>query len=275
MYRFLLKPKWILFHLLCLGLVVLMVNLGFWQLHRLQDRRSFNAEVTERAAIPVSPYADVVQPGTDPDTVQWRRIIATGTYLPDEQLIEVNRSQGGAPGVNVVTPMRLDDGTVLVVNRGFAPSPDMTNAEAPPAPTGPVEIEGRLRVSEERSFGAFTEPDGELTQIQRIDVARLAPQLPTPLAPVYADLIASKPTDGGGGGLTPVPEPVLSEGPHLAYMFQWWFFSLCVVAGWVIAVRRSVGQRRRDAAQALSAADGQMEPGSPSPDDAEPATAPN
>lgn len=272
MYRFLLKPKWILFHVLCLVLVVTMVELGFWQLHRLQDRRAFNAEVTERAAMPVSPYADVVTPGTEPGDVQWRRVVATGTYLPDEQLIEVNRSQDGAAGVNVVTPLRLDDGTVLMVNRGFAPSPDMTNADAPPAPSGTVEIEGRLRVSDKRSFGEFTEPAGELTQIRRIDLERLAPQLPTPLAPVYADLVASKPADSG---LTPVPDPELSEGPHLSYMLQWWFFSLCVVVGWVLAVRRSVGQRRREADDAVSGEDERTAPGSPPPADDEPATAPS
>lgn len=273
MYRFLLKPKWILFHVLCIVLVGTMVQLGFWQLHRLQDRRSFNSEVTERAAMPVSPYADVVTPATDPDQVQWRRVVASGTYLPDEQLIEVNRSQSGAAGVNVVTPMRLDDGTVLLVNRGFAPSPDMTNAEAPPAPAGPVAIEGRLRVSDERSFGEFTEPEGELTQIQRIDIPRLAPQLPAPLAPLYVDLMTSEPAEPAG--LTPVPDPALNEGPHLSYMLQWWFFALCVVVGWVIAVRRSVGQRRKDASAALRPADGRTGQDSPPPVDGEPATAPS
>jgi cytochrome oxidase assembly protein ShyY1 len=273
MYRFLLKPKWILFHVLCIVLVGTMVQLGFWQLHRLQDRRSFNSEVTERAAMPVAPYADVMTPATDPDQVQWRRVVASGTYLPDEQLIEINRAQNGAAGVNVVTPMRLDDGTVLLVNRGFAPSPDMTNAEAPPAPAGPVEIEGRLRVSDVRSFGEFTEPEGELTQIQRIDIPRLAPQLPAPLAPVYVDLVASTPSETGG--LAPVPDPELNEGPHLSYMLQWWFFSLCVVVGWVIAVRRSIGQRRKDASAALSAADGRTGQDSPPPVDDEPATAPS
>ena len=32
MYRFALRPKWILSHLFVIGLAVLFVNLGFWQL---------------------------------------------------------------------------------------------------------------------------------------------------------------------------------------------------------------------------------------------------
>ena len=113
MYRFLLKPKWIGFHLLCIFGIVLMVNLGIWQLHRLQSRKDFNAEVRARTAEPVVPVEEVVTDGVDPDDVQWRTVTATGTYLPDEQVVVVNRSQGGFSGVNVVTPLELADGTIV------------------------------------------------------------------------------------------------------------------------------------------------------------------
>ena len=56
----------------------------------------------------------------------------------------VNRSQGGRAGDNVVTPLLLDDGRVLLVARGFVP----LDNEWSPAPTGDVTIEGRLRRSE-------------------------------------------------------------------------------------------------------------------------------
>ena len=52
MYRFLFRPKWIAFHLLCLGAVFLMINLGLWQLRRLDARKEFNAEVIERSELP-------------------------------------------------------------------------------------------------------------------------------------------------------------------------------------------------------------------------------
>jgi surfeit locus 1 family protein len=133
MYRFLLRPRWIGFHLLVAAGVVLMVNLGFWQLRRLEQRQDFNATVEARFDIPAATLDTVLAEGT-PDEVEWRRVIATGQYLPDEQVIVVNRSQGGRAGQNVVTPMRLDDGRVLVVNRGFVPLG--------------VEIEGRARASQ-------------------------------------------------------------------------------------------------------------------------------
>ena len=44
-YRFLISPKWVAFHLLVVALIVAMINLAFWQLRRLDERRQFNAEV--------------------------------------------------------------------------------------------------------------------------------------------------------------------------------------------------------------------------------------
>lgn len=269
MYRFLLKPKWIGFHLLCIFGIVLMVNLGIWQLHRLQSRKDFNAEVRARTAEPVVPVEEVVTDGVDPDDVQWRTVTATGTYLPDEQVVVVNRSQGGFSGVNVVTPLELADGTIVLINRGFVP--DAT--PVPVAPTGEVEVLGRLRESQQRSIGQLTEVDGELTEVFRIDIPRLAEQLPAEVMPLYVDLLDSTPSQGDLPD--PLPDPDLSEGPHLSYMIQWWIFSTCVAVGWVLAVRRSVRQHRLDVqAPQVSAADGSRPADPSSSADDEAATAP-
>ncbi len=281
MYRFLLRPRWLAFHVACILLVALMVNLGFWQLHRLEDRQAFNRDVRERSAQEVAPFGEVVAPvvagAAGADELTWRRVQLAGTYLADEQVLQVNRSQAGRPGVNVVTPMRLDDGTVVVVNRGFVPSATLSVDDAPAPPSGEVAVTGRVRTSERRSLGGLVEPQGELATVQRIDLPRLAEQLPGPLAPVYVELLASDPAQEGP--LLPLADPELSEGPHLSYMVQWWFFSACVVVGWVLAVRRSAGAggRRpgRDAESGgVSAAPARSSQGSPQPADDGAATAP-
>jgi cytochrome oxidase assembly protein ShyY1 len=43
MYRFLARPKWIVFTLVVAAAVVAMVALSLWQLRRLEERREFNA----------------------------------------------------------------------------------------------------------------------------------------------------------------------------------------------------------------------------------------
>ncbi len=246
-FRFLFKPKWIAFHLLVIVMIVLMVNLGFWQKHRLESRREFNAEVRARSAEPIVPIEAIVaaSPGGSPQgivpaDVQWRTITAMGTYLRDEQVLIVNRSQGGATGVNVVTPLQLADGQLVLINRGFVPDA----SDVPLPATGEVTVTGRLRATQQRSLGGLTEPDGRLTELFRVDIPRLAEQLPGPVLPVYVDLLAAEPAQGAIP--IPLPDPELGEGSHLSYMVQWWIFSICVAVGWVFAVRRSILQRQRD-----------------------------
>jgi cytochrome oxidase assembly protein ShyY1 len=240
MYRFLLRPKWIGFHLLVVAGIVAMVNLGFWQLRRLDQRRDFNAKVEARGELPPEPLDDVLASGP-PDEIEWRIVTVTGRYLRDEQFLVVNRSQHGRAGDNVVTPMSLDDGRTLIVNRGFVP----LTLEASPAPDGAVEVVGRIRQSQERRTGQLSDPtEGELAEVQRLDIPRVAPQLPGEVIPVYIDLLTSEPPEPAGLP-EPVVRPPLGEGPHLSYAVQWFIFSVCVAIGWVLAVRRSGATRRR------------------------------
>jgi cytochrome oxidase assembly protein ShyY1 len=239
MYRFLLTPRWIAFHLLVIAAIVLMVNLGFWQLRRLDERTAFNAEVTSQIDRPPVPLDDVLT-GAEPDDVEWRSVEAAGTYLPDEELRVVNRSQGGIAGDMIVTPLRLDDGRILLVVRGFVP----LGTDVAAAPTGPVDIVGRLRPSQERRRGQLSDPaTGDLTEAQRVDIARLSAQLPGQPVPMYVELTSSDPPESG-----PFPQPVtapeLSQGPHLSYAVQWFIFSAAVATGWVLAVRKSITSRR-------------------------------
>ena len=50
MYRFLLKPRWILSHLFVAACVIAFINLGLWQLRRLDERKATNAEVAAAEA---------------------------------------------------------------------------------------------------------------------------------------------------------------------------------------------------------------------------------
>lgn len=244
MYRFLFRPKWIGFHLLVVAAIVAMINLGFWQLRRLDERQAFNAVIEARYDEPPVGLDDLLTPGADPDDIAWRPVEAAGSYLPNETILIVNRSQNGRAGYNTVVPLQLDDGRVLLVNRGFVP----LSIETPPAvPATDVAVVGRLRPTQERRLGQLSDAaEGDLAEAQRIDIERLAPQLPGDVVPMYVDLIASDPPESPG-----LPEPViapdLSEGSHLSYAVQWFLFSIAVAVGWVLAVRYSVRKRQRSA----------------------------
>jgi len=254
MYRFLLRPRWLLFHLIVIVGIVGMIFLGFWQLDRLAQRKEFNSTLEERSqepAVELSVILDQLDSGAlDPDGAEWRTVTASGTYLPD-QIIEFNNSQGGRAGDNVLTALRMDDGTTVLVNRGFVP----LGQDLPAAPTDEVEVIGFVRPSEVRERGDLTDSDdGEpLTEVRRIDVPRISRQLPGDVAPVFIQLTGSDPAITAADP-SPVVLPELDNGPHLSYAMQWFTFSICVAIGWVFAVRRSLSVRaaEREAAAAGS-----------------------
>jgi cytochrome oxidase assembly protein ShyY1 len=164
-----------------------------------------------------------------------------GTYLADQQVLVVNRSQGGEPGRNAVAILRLDDGRALLVNRGFVPSLQ----PVPPPPAGRVELIGRLKTSEQRRLGQASDsatPGSTLTEVRRIDLATLAPQVGLPLVPMYLEVLSSQPTEPSPP--YPIASPALTEGPHLSYAVQWFVFSASALVGWVFAVRHSVRERQ-------------------------------
>lgn len=234
--RFLLRPRWIAFHIGCLALIVLMANLSAWQFHRLSERRDFNERVRDRSTISAVDVDTIDL--ADPSTASWRRIGAVGTYLPDEQVLILNRSQNGVAGLNVVTPLLLDNGDVIAVTRGFVP----LSATPPVAPSGRIRVVGVLRESEKRRSGQPREAEGDLTEMFNLDLNRLQEQINGPLLPLWLAADGSDPADDPI--LAPVAPPELSEGSHLSYAIQWIIFSVCVVVGWLLAVRRSIRRVR-------------------------------
>lgn len=248
-YRFLFSPKWIGFHLLIVVLVVTMINLGFWQLRRLDHRRHFNAEVRANANQPVTTIDEMDLSRPDLSAVEWRRVRVSGTYLADRQFLVVNRSQNGDTGRNVVDVLQLGDGSLLLVNRGFVPIED----QVPALPSGSITIVGRLRVSEHRGIGQPSDENaGDLTEIHRIDVPLLSKHVGGTVLPMYVEQLEAVPPDSAS--LQPITPPDTSdEGPHLSYAIQWFVFSACAIVGWVLAVRRSAAIRSGKATKRKSA----------------------
>ena len=236
-FRFLFRPKWIAFHVLVLSAVATMVNLGIWQLHRLDERRIDNADfVVQIEQAPVSLASVLDELRVDPEAYVNRRVQTTGTYSPD-QIILFNRSQGGGAVDNVLTRLETQDGAVLLVNRGA-----IAVQATPPTPfLGEVQIEGRLRLSESRERGGLSDAEQNvITELRRVNIDQIAAESPSiDYIPMYVELLESSPAAGPGDPRLLDP-PELSEGNHLSYAFQWFIFAFCVAVGWVLAVRRSL-----------------------------------
>jgi cytochrome oxidase assembly protein ShyY1 len=202
MYRFLLKPKWLVFTLVVIAAVVTMINLSLWQLDRLGERRAFNDLVNDRSLTPATaPEPGWLGPDGDVDAAEWRVVEVSGTFDGQTDALPVSG------GYQLLSPITLADGSSVLVNRGGI---DVT-ADIVPPPVGSVDLTARIR------------------------------RLPTSLSRqgltgTYLEAISSAPADAN---VTPLPLPTLDEGSHLSYTIQWLVFAVCVAIGWVLAVRRS------------------------------------
>lgn len=242
MLRRVLGPKWIVLHVTVLVAVLVMVNLGLWQLNRLDERRAFNAAVSARTVEPVTDLAELVPDrGGEPGDarwrdLEWRRVRVRGSYDAAGAVTIVNRSTGGTAGVDSLLPFRFGDGRVVLVNRGFIP----LALDVPGAPAGDMEVVGYLRVTQTRSaLGAIDSSDPSATEFQRVDIARLSEQIQGTMSPMWIQLAEQTPAPSAPWP-APVPLPELSEGPHLSYAGQWFFFCLVALVGWAIVVRRGL-----------------------------------
>ena len=111
--------RWALLIVFVVVLGVAFVSLGNWQLDRLAQRKERNATTIVNEQKPIQPYEQVfTHPITDAD--QWQRVEARGTFDAEHQFVVRYRSNGGADGYEVVTPLRTASGAVLV-DRGFIP----------------------------------------------------------------------------------------------------------------------------------------------------------
>jgi cytochrome oxidase assembly protein ShyY1 len=205
----------------------------------------------------VEPVTDWLSPAADREAVasaEWRPLAAEGVYDDAATVLIRNRTLDGAAGYHVVTPLVLDGGDAVLVNRGFIPRGTSADAPDPPAaPSGRVTVVGRVRPTQERGlFGPPNPAEGTLTEAQRIDVPRLAEQLPYPVLPAYLELLTTAPAPPEPQPSL-LPLPALDEGPHLSYALQWFFFSALALTGWFLAVRREVAAARRRAAKSPEA----------------------
>lgn len=233
--------------------IAAMVAAGFWQLHRLSERRDRNSTITGRGQLPVVQLQDLVGAGDAydyGDELEFRPVRAIGVYQPGDQVLIRNRTHQGSAGYWVLTPLQLQSGAVVAVNRGWIPhgaGTGATPAEFAPL-SGQVEVIGLVRATVTAAGLQQADPSGGvLTEMARVDLARLSQQIDDPLLPVYVQLQAQSPP--GGDLPVPVPPPDLGEGSHLAYAVQWFVFATITAVGYPLILRRlgRPGDRDREA----------------------------
>lgn len=211
--------------------------LSWWQWARRAETAAENQRVEQN--YDAEPRAiDDVLPGLDSWDAdeEWTRVELRGEYLAEEQLLVRNRVLGGNPGFEQLVPFRLDDGTVVVVDRGWLPLGNGEHAlpdVVPAPPEGEVTLIARLRGAEPELRGR-TAPEGQLASI---DVATIVDGLGVEgYTGAYALVASEDPAVEPMPAQRPRPEE--DEGMHISYALQWIAFGVLAFVGLVWAWRR-------------------------------------
>lgn len=236
-------PPWLRWWLVAVLVAVACYYLGQWQWGRYEDKAARADRIERHYAAPAQPVGEVLGASPVPLEREWTRVQARGEYL-DGDLLARNRPRDGVYGYEVLSRLELDDGSVLVVDRGWIPNSDEgaeVRPDVPAPPSGQVEVTGWVRQGE-RSLDRDPIP-GQLSSINLAEASQewgdqallggyVVRQQEQPAAdPTPLDLDA----------------PDTGTGPHLAYAIQWWL----VIPAVFVLIWFFVRREERDAAAAL------------------------
>ncbi|WP_460496994.1 SURF1 family cytochrome oxidase biogenesis protein [Glycomyces tarimensis] len=231
-YRFLGTPRWLV--LSAAGIVVMVVCalLSQWQWGRALDRAEANERI--EAADQSHPVDDVIPPGEGLDeSARWTLVEATGEYDAGGEIVLRAQTNDGVNGYEIVTPLVLEDGTAVLVDRGFVPAAsDGGIPDYPAAPSGEVTVTGRVYESEPAG-GEVSEEDGVLTS-RRLSLDQLGEHVDHELRAAWIADVEP------GEGLTALETPSFRSWQNYSYAVQWALFAVLVPFGWVVLVRREL-----------------------------------
>jgi surfeit locus 1 family protein len=237
------------------ALFAAFVALGMWQV----QRRAWKLDLIERTAERIH-----APPGTPPPMAQWPEVSGPtheylavrlqGEWIAEKTLLSQATTELGA-GFWVMTPLQQADNTQVLVNRGFVPADQRVRWQTrdnDTTPSGPVTVEGLLRISE--TGGGFLRrnaPDEQRWHSRDVGAMAKALQLPN-AAPYFVD--AGLPARQGA---TNTEQRPASQGPwprtgltvvrfansHLVYAVTWFGLALMVIGAAVLVARYEVRLR--------------------------------
>ncbi len=203
--------------------------LGTWQVVRLRWKTDLIARVEQRVhAAPVAAPGPAQWPQVARASHEYRHVRVAGVFLyPLSTPVQAVTELGG--GFWVLTPLRTDDGALVLVNRGFVQTYTPQAADE-----RRVALSGLLRISE--PGGAFlrnNDPAANRWYSRDVQAIAAARGL-SPVAPYFIDADANSPgAPGPVGGLT----VIAFHNNHLVYALTWYALAL-MVAGACVYVRR-------------------------------------
>jgi surfeit locus 1 family protein len=212
-----------------------LIALGTWQVERLHWKEGLLATIDQRIHSTPRPLADIERLFAEKHDVEYWPVTMKGTFLHSGERHFLATWKGNS-GFNVYTPLRLDDGRYIFVNRGFVPYSRKDPATRPEGQVkGEVTVTGLARnpLAEKPSFIVpENEPAKNVFYWKDLSAMAATAGLPAgaQVLPFLVDAGAA-PNPGGlpVGGVTLIDLP----NNHFQYALTWYGLALIllVVAG--------------------------------------------
>jgi surfeit locus 1 family protein len=226
------RRHWLLLLSTLIG-AALLSGLGIWQLQRLHWKESVLAQISARLDAPAASLpARETWTSLDPDDYDYRHVFLRGTFDHTKESWLFRASATGAagdgPGYEILTPFKLADGSLVIVNRGFVPAELQDPAKRKAGQVaGETVITGLMRRPEARNwFTPADEPEKNLWFTR--DPAALAARWELAgVAPFSIDADATENPGGwpkGGATVLKIPNN------HLSYALTWFALAATLIA---------------------------------------------
>lgn len=207
-------------------LLILLMNLGFWQLSRAEQKRVLMAQQTQNmqaAPLQLSALAE-----DNSESFRYRKATGNGHYDITHQFLLDNQIVNGKAGYFVLTPFMLEDGKkAVLVNRGWiAANPDRHILPDVRIKNLPTIINGRINHFPSvgiKLAGAEIPTQTSPALVQVVDTEILAKKLGYPLVTFQLELDANMAEGYTRQWLTTTLMPPQQ---HFGYAMQW--FGLAV-----------------------------------------------
>ncbi len=207
-------------------------RLGLWQLDRAAQKLQLQQALQSQRALPPLPAAELARDAATAAMQLHRAVTLQGVWLAAQTVYLENRQMRGQPGFYVLTPLRLADASVVLVQRGWVPRDllDRTRIAAPPPPPGAAEVTGRIAPGPARLYDFAGAASGPIRQ--NLNLAAFARETGLPLRPLM--VVQEQPADGPPDGLQRQwPAPAADVQKHHGYAFQWFALSALIIGLYV------------------------------------------
>jgi surfeit locus 1 family protein len=239
----LLRPRWIAGHLLALVLTTAFIAAGVWQIDRNGEAHRKLQEAKAAFAAP-APGISTVNAAAGAGTNS--RVTATGSFYGNDTLLR-NQLRGSTSGYDVLSPLRLDNGTAVIVDRGWISLDRLVSGRLDTAlPRGVVTVRGVLQPVGALRPGEQAQVEDGLPSLPRVDLAHLGGSGGDKLLPAYlvAQSLAPAPTAGAPALPKPTSTAEVNQVDHISYAIQWFSFAAIAVIGWPIVLWHFTRRRR-------------------------------